>query len=490
MSLLAKNVLWNLLGQILPAIAAFISVPFIIKGLGIERFGILVILIGILAYVGLLGNGFVLALIQSLSEKLGNNKVELRHSASMIRSMLVILFFISILSSFLLLIFHPQLVKQLLKIPVDLQSETAAAFQLLVLIIPCNVIIAGLRGILYAQQSFYLSNLVQIPIGIILAVCPLLTIPFSISLVPIFVFMLIIHVIALCWYSILLKRMVPSLFSIRAVQISDIKSLLCSGGWMFISGIVGSFMLYLDRFVIGSVVSMSAVAFYAIPYDFVTKLWLIPGALCGPLLPAASITHTSDLIRTQKIYMKGLKFVFISLMPFILLLITFSYEGLYYWINPDFASKAYRVGQWLSIGVLINSMAQVSLFMIVSAGRTDIIGKLHLLELPFYVLILFIFVREWGIAGASWAWVMRVSVDAILIFVILFRTLVIPSKTIYNILFLSVIVILILVVSLSLPDFNFKVMFLMTCLVTGAIFSWRTLLEFEDRAWIINFLKF
>lgn len=490
MSLLAKNVLWNLLGQILPAIVAFVSIPFILKGLGTERFGILLILIAILGSAGLLGNGFVLALVQSLSEKLGNKKIELHHSASIIRSTLVILFFISILSSIVLSIFYPQLIKQFLNIPFDLQSETTVAFELLVLIIPCTVITAGLRGVLYAQQSFYRANLVQIPIGIILAVCPLFVIPFSISLVPIFVFILIIQMIALCWYSILLKRMVPQLFSTRTVPMSEIKLLLYSGGWMSVSSVIGPIMLYLDRFVIGSIVSMSAVAFYATPYDFVTKLWIIPASLCGPLLPAASITHTSDRIRTQKIYFKGLKFVFISLMPFILLLTTFSYEGLYYWINPDFASQAYRVSQWLSIGVLINSLAQVSLFMIIAAKRLDIPGKLHLLEFPFYILILFIFVREWGIVGAAWAWVIRVSVDAILIFVTLIRTLAIPIKTIYNILFLSVIVLSILMASLFLSGFNLKVIFLMICLVTGAIFSWRTLLESEDRAWISNFLKF
>ncbi len=40
-SLLARNTLLNLIGQGLPLIVAVVTIPFIIQGLGIERFGLL-----------------------------------------------------------------------------------------------------------------------------------------------------------------------------------------------------------------------------------------------------------------------------------------------------------------------------------------------------------------------------------------------------------------------------------------------------------------
>ena len=39
-------------------------------------------------------------------------------------------------------------------------------------------------------------------------------------------------------------------------------------------------MVYLDRFVIGAVISVTAVAYYATPYEIVTKIGIIPALYC------------------------------------------------------------------------------------------------------------------------------------------------------------------------------------------------------------------
>ena len=60
------------------------------------------------------------------------------------------------------------------------------------------------------------------------------------------------------------------------------------GGWLTVTNVVGPLMTYLDRFVVGAVADMAAVAHYATPYDLVPKLLLVPFALAGVLFPVFS----------------------------------------------------------------------------------------------------------------------------------------------------------------------------------------------------------
>ena len=39
--LLARNTLWNLLGQLLPMVVALVTIPALVRGLGVDRFGVL-----------------------------------------------------------------------------------------------------------------------------------------------------------------------------------------------------------------------------------------------------------------------------------------------------------------------------------------------------------------------------------------------------------------------------------------------------------------
>jgi O-antigen/teichoic acid export membrane protein len=49
-------------------------------------------------------------------------------------------------------------------------------------------------------------------------------------------------------------------------------------------------------------------------------------------------------------------------------------------------------------------------------GRPDLTARFHLIELPVYVLVLWSMIRTFGIEGAAIAWLIRVALDALLLF--------------------------------------------------------------------------
>jgi O-antigen/teichoic acid export membrane protein len=289
---------------------------------------------------------------------------------------------------------------------------------LLAVTVPAVITSAGLRGLLEAHQRFDFVTYLRIPMGVFTFAGPLAVLPFSNNLaavVGVLVAGRFAGLAASFWFCL---RVAPELRRQVAWHGPSAGPLLRFGGWMTVSNVVGPMMLYMDRFVIGALVSAAAVAYYATPYEVVTKLLFIPGALVNVMFPAFSTTFGQDGNRTRRLYGHCVKFLIVILLPAVLPIIVFARTGLTIWLGTDFASHSFRVLQWLAVGVLLNSLAQLPFALVQGVGRPDLTAKLHLIELPGYLLALLLLIHAVGIEGAAVAWTARVGVDAAILFVI------------------------------------------------------------------------
>src|SRR5437773_8518685 len=69
--LLARNTVWNLLGNGAPMLVAVFCIPILIKGLGTDRFGVLTLAWALIGYASLFDLGLGRALTQLVARKLG-----------------------------------------------------------------------------------------------------------------------------------------------------------------------------------------------------------------------------------------------------------------------------------------------------------------------------------------------------------------------------------------------------------------------------------
>ena len=411
---MARNTLWNLIGNGAPMIVAVFSIPILIRGLGKDRFGVLALAWGLIGYAGLFDLGLGRALTQLVAKKLGDG--EDQQVPRLVWTSLLLMFLLGLLGALVVVFISPWLVYRTLNVPLALRPETLSAFYLLGLTIPFVIGTAGLRGVLEAHQRFGLINALRIPMGIFSFASPLLVLPFSKSLLPIVGILVAGRLIGWMAYLVLCLRIVPGLRQGFAWHGASAGPLLRFGGWMTVSNVISPLMVTLDRFVIGAMVSLVAVAYYATPYEVVTKFLFIPGALVGVMFPAFSTSFARDRGQTAGLYGRSVKYLFVILLPGVLATIMLARYGLTIWLGADFAEHSFRVLQWLAVGVFLNSLAHVPFALVQGAGRPDLTAKLHLLELPGYLLALVLLIRGFGIEGAAVAWTARVGVDAAVLF--------------------------------------------------------------------------
>src|SRR5205085_241899 len=98
-------------------------------------------------------------------------------------------------------------------------------------------------------------------------------------------------------------------------------------------------MSSLDRFFIGGLVSVSAVTFYATPYELVTKAFIIPGAIVGVLFPSFSaVTVSPGSMRA--LYARGIRLVLLAMCPLIAIMMLGGRLGLQVWVGEELANQS------------------------------------------------------------------------------------------------------------------------------------------------------
>jgi len=197
------------------------------------------------------------------------------------------------------------------------------------------------------------------------------------------------------------------------------------------------------------------------------------------------------------VFARSLKYLLITIGPIAILGILFSWDILQIWLGNDFATESTLTMQILTIGVLINSLANIPFALLQGSGRPDIPAKFHLIELTFYVVILWLFVANYGISGAACAWSIRIIVDAILLFwatskIFCFDSNFFSKNKIFyaglSLVFFAVIEYGISFVTVDLPFYT-QILFVAGFFLVFMYFIWYQILDASDRTLFISVLK-
>lgn len=484
---ISVNTAWLIASTIIPLFIAFFTIPLIVNLLGIERFGALVLIWSIIGYFGILDFGFGKAITKIVS-----GKIALGQTADAKMTFLPAIISLGIFGCILaasLAAISSWLTNEILQIPFSIQEEVRKALQITSICIPTAICANVARGYLEGFQLFRSSSSVRMISGVTNYVSAVAVLHYWNRLEAVVMSITVARTMeCLLLFLLCLKRTeVHWRFDKAAFKI--IKPLFSFGSWISVSNIIGPLMVYADRFIIGVLVSISAVAYYTTVYEVATKLWIFPAALGSALFPLFSGKLLANREEAVINFIKAERYLFVIISIPAFVLIILSSPLLTWWLGTDFSNNSAPTLQLLTIGVLINSIAQIPYTFIQAFGRPDITAKLHIIELPFYIILLYSLTYKFGITGAAIAWTSRVAIDAILLLII--TTHILPeTKNFLKKIF--VILLIFLIFCCLFAPLSFTAMysiFLMIGVGIIVIFSWICILEKNDRISIIGWFN-
>jgi O-antigen/teichoic acid export membrane protein len=299
------------------------------------------------------------------------------------------------------------------KMPEAMRREVLACLPYLAMSIPVSIMSGMLGSVLQAREWFGVSNAINVFNVVLTQMVPLGVAYF--------------HGPDLVWLipAILLARAagnVPIFWAVaKALPLGQggrfnkslLGGLFSYGGWITVSNFVGPILTTFDRMVIGSVLSAEAVAFYTVPFNLVTRISVIPGALTTSLFPKFS---RKDLTEGANIANGAVVALAAVTTPLIVTGIIGLPIFMRLWVGAAFAANATPIGIIFLLGIWINGLAFVPYGFLQANNRPDLPAKLHTAELLPFLVILWFGVHYFGLIGAAWTWTLRVTIDALLLF--------------------------------------------------------------------------
>jgi O-antigen/teichoic acid export membrane protein len=359
------GVAWNALGRGLPLLAALALTPLLVHQLGLERWGLFTLGLAMVGVFGIFDFGVGQALTRTLAERIGAGRET--EAASLTAAALVVLAGLSVILAGLLWLGVPTLVDSLLRVPQALRDQAIQGFRILALAAPLVVLNAALWGVLAAYQRFRAANLVTMPVALFYYLGPVLVLFVWDSFAGVMLALVLVRFANTLSYLALLR---PLLRRMRAApwRLAHALPLLRLGGWMSLSGMLTQALLYADRFLIGALVSLAAVAFYATPLDLVLRVWMLPVAVAQTLLPAfaAGFRH-----------------------------------------EPAATAALLRRGALLILGLVLPAA------LLDAIGRPDATARFALAQAVVYLPLVALALHWGGLTGAALAWALRTAVDCV-----------------------------------------------------------------------------
>jgi O-antigen/teichoic acid export membrane protein len=409
---IVRSTLWNFVGLGLPIAAALVSIPLVIRGLGVERFGVLALGWMLMGFFALLDLGIGQATTKYIAEDLARND----HSklSNLISNSLTAHAVLGLLGACVLATIAPYLCREAFKIPAHLTTEAIESFYLLAASIPLILLAGCFRSVLEATRRFDLVNLVKIPASLANYIIPLLILSFSTNLAYVVGFIVASRALVFAAFCTLTIKCLPHLSLRIELEAPVFKRLLAFGGWVTVSNLMAPFVALMDRVFIAVLVSAAAVTYYVTPYEVVTKLWIFSASILGVLFPVFSGLSITQSERLGVLARRAIHYLLIIVTPMVAVLLTFSRELLGLWIGADFSVVSAPIAKWLALGVFVNVLTQVPYTMLQSTGHGRVVAKLQIAELLIYLPLAWFAVKELSALGAAIAWAARALVDAVL----------------------------------------------------------------------------
>lgn len=402
---LRRNTAWNLAGSAIPIVAAIVFIPYCLKHLGNEAFGVLTLIWVLIGYFSLFDFGVGRALTCDIG-KLDPRSFPGQVITTM-RAGVALTLITGMLGGLLMWVLAPHLAHSWLNISPDFQADAVQAFAVAAIGVVFTTIASGLRGAQEGLEEFRAANVNKIAMGLCTFSLPALAIfNHGPVLYPIVVYLVLARFLMVVVAVVQLRDYLFG--SGEGVWTEKMKSLYSFGAWVTVSGVIGPLMVYGDRFFVSAAIGATLLPLYAIPQEGLQRLLLIPGAFCGALLPRLAGMAVAD---KRALFLRSYKRLAVGMLIVCGIGSVLAYPVLSIWLSQEFAQNSIHLVLILMVGIWINSVAMVPFTFLHANGNARLTAIFHIAELLVYIGGLFYLVHAFGLMGAALAWVLRVLMD-------------------------------------------------------------------------------
>jgi len=413
-----RNISWNLLGYALPVIVAIIMIPVVMKHIGLERFGVLTLIIVLIGSMTVFDFGITRSVTNSVRKYLDEKND--RAMLTVVKTGWLMITIVLLIISLLFWVESQWIATHFFNVSnQQIRDEISGSMKIVAFSLPFVIAQTIFVGVMEAFGAFKKISLGKAPFSVLMYLVPMLISFYTPSLFYITLSLCILRcIMAVAFYLMMcseIKTVTPtSLMSVPVTKTIALE-LVKYGGWVSVGNIIAPIMLYIDRFFVASIVGASVFAYYTTPYDVVSRLAIVAVSVCGVLFPMLVTKIATDIRSANTYFIKVVLGIFAILVIPAVAGIFLSKWFLSVWISPAFAENSWKIFSMFLFGYLIHGLVQPAFVWIQACGKPWIIACCEIIDLTLYVIYLPLMTHHYGIMGAAIAWNFRMVLSLVVL---------------------------------------------------------------------------
>ena len=480
----AKGSVWTFIGLVLPLAVSLVTTPFVIRMLGPEAYGVVILVSLLVANLGFADLGMSIASTKFASEEYAKGRPEsearIVRTAALISIMTSLPFAIAV---FLL----AEKFTDLFNIPPHLRHDATVTFRLAAAILVISLLNQVFNTPQLARLRMDVNTLISAGARIGALIATPLVLFAGGGVVGAISVLFVTTLLTLVGHLYASSCLLPSLRGF-SIQLSAVGSLLKFGAPLVIATIAALFVANLEKLILPGIVSVESLAFYSVAFTLASTMTMFSSSMAQSLIPAFSqLQGPETRQQLEGLYLRGLRINVICLMPGLVFLAIAARPFFTLWAGEQFGAESTPIFHILLAGLILNVPAYLPASLLMASGRTDLLAKLYVGELVPYVFLVVFLTWQYGARGAAAAWTLRIAIDAVLIFAIAGRAnrLHVTPSVFYPIFKSALILLVPLAVAVYYGEVNTAVV--VSYAACGCLYAWmihRTALETDEIAWL------
>jgi O-antigen/teichoic acid export membrane protein len=396
---IARNIKYSAVSRGVSFAVSFALLPFIVSHVGVEIYGAYLLVMTFIGYLGYLDFGVLSAVVKYVAEFMG--KGDRDQASKVIRASFTFYVIVGILAALILYatsfwfslffkigVSHYILVRQLFWV-----TAVASIF-----IWPGKTFAGVLRGL----QRYDLVAKIDIAVRVTTALAAYLIFTLGLGMAH----FLIVSYFLIMTGNIISYFLVRLYFKgYRIVSPYFKKEILMTVSgfsfFVFLASLTDIAIFQVDNFVVGALVSVSAVTLYNIAFTLQGGLRAVNSLFGGPLIPAvAEMEGRNDFHGQEMTLYKATKYMTFIFVPMIIVAIVFARPLITHWMGAGF-KESVRPAQILMLFWIFNGTSQVASGILLSKGYAKVLFKIGALTAILNLGISIILAKYIGIVGVA-----------------------------------------------------------------------------------------
>lgn len=346
---IVENVLSNWASLVVSVAVAFLVSPIVVHSLGNELYGAWTLIASVTGYFTVLDFGVNTAIVRYISSSdAQKDDVQARRvystSLALFAAVAAVLLVVSLFFGFFF-----QSIFKLYHIP---RFYLYAIFVLSAIDLAGGLIFSVFLGSLSGLQEFKFINASSVVVALLRSIALVYLLKQGYGLLTVALLQVAANLVrAACQYW-RIRAGHPSLYFVRGLVTRDTVRLIYSYSvYSFVIAIALKLLFYTDSLVIGSMIGVSEVTFYAIPSTLLDYLEKLIWAMIAVLVPVISVNEsTGRNCGNVELYVAGTRYSLLVGLPIVISLFFYGDDFIRLWMGPEIGVRSLWVLRLLSIG--------------------------------------------------------------------------------------------------------------------------------------------